>query len=509
MTSSNIYDQTVTDWEKAYDTFLKQPDWPGTEDLDQGLGVSANLRKFWQKHGCVRCRWETHLVLDEITPIIAHDDESVWISNFQKKGNKWSKRAKLPEDTKGIIKWLQKRVADWEKPGVSKKVKFYCNRHIQELRCAAALRYSVILQGALDAGHMAWAYEAPAEWKGFLDGKYAPWRVGEVAGWGASNEVAAEDLDDQWKGTFNEYKLMLVEDGNFEEALLRAIEVVAEATWEPIENNCNAAVGQVLTGFGAELPSTVPLESIYYHFLYGAVHQLGPIAEQPPAPPTPPTTPEPAPRPDLNFKSINHAISKSKKQLEKKQAQLSATCMSHCDETSPVGEYEELDDADDAVLIDRIFELDSESLIHLTPDCPALARSQPQPVGIAPYDDFAALETALERALCQMCVKMVMADSRLLNRFECCTDHLGICVRRLRVDGPKVAMDIPFYDVINCRKKGPGIIEKTAKIEISYEHLSPEQKEFRKRSVELSFESQESRDDCLEAICQALETRTR
>jgi hypothetical protein len=502
MGDDSIYDSSLIEWQTTVEEFLNEPDWPkgwdapGVPAFTRGDDVSHadQLRAFWNQRGCVRCWWETHATLftGDKVPIIKYDPQRVYLANTSLTG------------------WLQTRIQNWRNPATRKKPRsgqppiFFCQRHAEKLDCVAGIAFAI---QSWDVGHMAWGYEYPMPWIMNFSLSAAPWRMGENAVTLGDQAPAEEDWqspDICWNKNLNEYKLLTVEEGNFEEAYLRAMWIF-ENGFNLVTRNCQASAQYVLEGYGADLPMYVPAEPEYYANIQGEVHKL----EPPDQPVAPPPAPRRAPakrkspsRTATPLRALQALVqtTRAAKSIHAENLQRALDTAAAALPAPPAARSRSRKRQPEAPMVDTIYLLETSRTIHLAFRCPALNSrvTAPRREVVPITDDMDELAKDQQGPVCATCVRM-LASSKVVYNISNEFDSFDVMTDRLvNITGhgtrQEKRLEIGLEDLATCE---PGFFGE--KVVIGYNNFVGSGR-FVSHKLKLSFDSREERDACLSKI---------
>ncbi len=291
--------------------FKKLGSWFGPESRkgDYENLTPYSVRRWWNKHGCVRCflnAWHKMYSTSEWQAECKPDGM----------GNRLSRT--------DIAIEIEKAIKAWTNPAKRKKGRYYCTKCVEPLSCGAAL-YQYMLSVPLnlisaEQGHTAWAYEVPTAWKretlyyypenqeneeneaGGDDNRN--WRLGEKTIIRGGREISSRYAKQIYSVTdYRAWKGMRSPDGNFEEAFLTAWNALLDPYFIVL-NNCNQATHAVLSAFGAVgIPTWNSkwfgcyLPGIYFQAIEAEAEWFTPPAPDPNPAPVPNPTPTPGPNP--------------------------------------------------------------------------------------------------------------------------------------------------------------------------------------------------------------------
>ncbi len=463
---------------------------------------SAMLRQYWDNHGCVRCYMEVDNCLTAGDPkydceLDTDKNGNVYLLNPQCLGN------------------LTEALANWTDPGCRVTGRYVCTRHHQLLRCAAA----VATVGPLDAGHMGFGYELPTQWRDwFKGGDITPnaWQVGEFA-WIGRHWEMADGVPSVWVDVFDQYKLLVADNGNFEEAYLRSYEAMEQIYLTPV-SNCQWAVHYVLTGFGAPgLPEEYyPLEATYFHWIAGDPIPIP--SDIPPAAPLAPTPPRAGPKPTTPIRQrrmsasaaakphLSRAASTLKDAHERRHASLEAKLNRRL-QSLETPQFARQSVRPQLLAVDTVYVVEPEDgsvTIHIHPECPALdaANWEPAVLGTPVTGDMRELARRFGGKVCRTCQSMWKADDQVVFACPSKDRRLEVFKRHLEIrsfDGSELLWWIARSHVDDLAPKGPvlGFGGPAIVVKYNFPSLTGERCPTK---VELKFDSVEERDKAGRAL---------
>jgi hypothetical protein len=214
----------------------------------------AALRSFYAGHGCQRCFWE--------------------FMNLEPE-----QRRDLPRSRKALERYMD--------PGSRRKDRFYCKQHTH--RHFAGVGHKPQTFAGL-AGHVCWVYGAPVQsepGQGYFVGSFGAAVNSPVTPPGDYTDFVnlfTQDPPQILAGIdCTSWKRLPVDDANFEEAELRAMEV-GEQWYSLVKNNCMDATFYILDGFGTAEHLPPPSASITPNVFYDQIHARAELLGGEPAP---------------------------------------------------------------------------------------------------------------------------------------------------------------------------------------------------------------------------------